>query len=231
MIYPIRIKKLLLAILLVLGCLHIKAQTNPLRDSLLVATHRLEQHIASVDLRLKRASWYLLLEKWDAAKDDYDLILAHNPNDIGALFFRAYANERLGRYGFARQDYHNLLKIVPGHFEGQLGLALLNQKDKHYTEAMDGINTLIEQVPESAIAYAARAGMEEERGLLALAEYDYTQAIIRDPNNIDYIVQRIEVYMKQKKYEQAKRDVDLLKKMGAPFREIKPLMDKLRVKN
>lgn len=195
-----------------------KAQTNPLRDSLLIATHTLEQHTDSVDLRLKRASWYLLLEKWNSAKDDYDLILAHYPNNVAALFFRAYANERLGRYGFARQDYNNLLKLVPGHFEAQLGLILLNQKDKHYTEAMDGINGLIEQYPTSAVAYAARAGMEEERGLLTLAEYDYTQAIMRDPNNTDYIIQRIEVYRKQKKYEQAKRDAALLRKMGIAYR-------------
>lgn len=195
-----------------------KAQTNPLRDSLLIATHALEQHTDSVDLRLKRASWYLLLEKWNSAKDDYDLILAHYPNNVAALFFRAYANERLGRYGFARQDYNNLLKLVPGHFEAQLGLILLNQKDKHYTEAMDGINGLIEQYPTSAVAYAARAGMEEERGLLILAEYDYTQAIMRDPNNTDYIIQRIEVYKKQKKYEQAKRDAALLRKMGIAYR-------------
>lgn len=195
-----------------------KAQTNPLRDSLLIATHTLEQHTDSVDLRLKRASWYLLLEKWNSAKDDYDLILAHYPNNVAALFFRAYANERLGRYGFARQDYNNLLRLVPGHFEAQLGLILLNQKDKHYTEAMDGINGLIEQYPTSAVAYAARAGMEEERGLLILAEYDYTQAIMRDPNNTDYIIQRIEVYRKQKKYEQAKRDAALLRKMGIAYR-------------
>ena len=205
-------------LLLSWSCNPMKAQINHLRDSLLVATHALEQHTDSVDLRLKRASWYLLLEKWNSAKDDYDLILAHYPNNVAALFFRAYANERLGRYGFARQDYNNLLKLVPGHFEAQLGLILLNQKDKHYTEAMDGINGLIEQYPTSAVAYAARAGMEEERGLLTLAEYDYTQAIMRDPNNTDYIIQRIEVYKKQKKYEQAKRDAALLRKMGIAYR-------------
>lgn len=213
-------KKIILSLVVLLSwsCNPTKAQTNHLRDSLLIATHALEQHTDSVDLRLKRASWYLLLEKWNSAKDDYDLILAHYPNNVAALFFRAYANERLGRYGFARQDYNNLLKLVPGHFEAQLGLILLNQKDKHYTEAMDGINGLIEQYPTSAVAYAARAGMEEERGLLTLAEYDYTQAIMRDPNNTDYIIQRIEVYRKQKKYEQAKRDAALLRKMGIAYR-------------
>ncbi|MDU3908581.1 MAG: hypothetical protein E7G86_02725 [Prevotella bivia] len=213
-------KNIILSLVLLLSwsCNPMKAQTNHLRDSLLVATHALEQHTDSVDLRLKRASWYLLLEKWNSAKDDYDIILAHYPNNVAALFFRAYANERLGRYGFARQDYNNLLKLVPGHFEAQLGLILLNQKDKHYTEAMDGINGLIEQYPTSAVAYAARAGMEEERGLLTLAEYDYTQAIMRDPNNTDYIIQRIEVYKKQKKYEQAKRDAALLRKMGIAYR-------------
>ena len=67
------------------------------------------------------------------------------------------------RYNFARLDYQNLLVLVPGNFQAQLGLALLNEKDKHYTEAYDGINSLIEQYPDSAMAYAARGGMEKER--------------------------------------------------------------------
>lgn len=37
---------------------------------------------------------------------------------------------------------------LPGNFQAQLGLALLNEKDKHYTEAYDGINNLIEQYPD-----------------------------------------------------------------------------------
>ena len=87
-----------------------------------------------------------------------------------ALYFRAFTNTKLGRYKFARLDYTNLLTIVPGHFEALLGLALLNDLDNRKTEAMDQANMLVEQFPDSAVAYAARAGMELERKQYLLAE-------------------------------------------------------------
>lgn len=192
------------------------AQSNPLRDSLDVATKALAMAPDSVDLRLKKAAWNIRLEQWSYAKADYDIILSHHPNNVTALFFRAFVNEKLNRYGFARIDYQNFLKLLPGHFEGQIGLILLNEKDKHYTEAMDGANTLIEQYPDSALAYAIRGGIEKERGMYMLAQYDYTQAIIRNPTNTDYILNRAETLLMQGKKAEARRDLDMLVALGTP---------------
>lgn len=77
-----------------------------------------------------------------------------------------------------------------------MGLALLNEKDKHYTEAYDGINNLIEQYPDSAMAYAARGGIEKERGMLELAEYDYAKAMSLDEDNQDYRINHIDLFDK-----------------------------------
>jgi len=170
----------------------------------------------STNLRLQKASFDIRLEQWQNAKDEYDYILGHEPLNIPALFYRAYVNEKMNRYGFARQDYENLLTVIPGNFEAQLGLALLNQKDRHYTEAMDQINLLIEQYPDNAIAYAARAGMEQERNMMSLAEYDFSKAIELDSKNTDYILNRADIRIIIKKYAEAKRDLDLLVKMGVP---------------
>ena len=138
-----------------------KAQNKALRDSLAAATSVLAYHPDSIDLRLKKAAWNIQLEQWSYAKDDLDKVLFLNNTNIAGLFYRAFVNEKLLRYNFARLDYQNLLVLVPGNFQAQLGLALLNEKDKHYTEAYDGINSLIEQYPDSAMAYAARGGMEK----------------------------------------------------------------------
>lgn len=221
-------KSFTLAVLFALMAHAATAQNEQLRDSLLAASDALDQHADSIDLRLKRASWHLLRQDWNAAKDDYDIILRKDPNNISALFYRAYANERLNRFSFARIDYNNLLKIVPGNFEAQLGLALLNQKDRHYTDAMDGINSLIEQYPTSAIAYAARAGMEQERGMLLLAEYDFSQAIAHDPENIDYVLQRMDVYALQQKWDAVRKDIEALRKRNVPFGRYKTYLDQLK---
>ncbi|WP_240048140.1 MULTISPECIES: tetratricopeptide repeat protein [Prevotella] len=204
------------------------AQNHARRDSLRMLQEQLDQAPDNIDLRLQCAGWKVLLEQWESAKNDYDQVLRKDPDNVSALFYRAYVNERLGRYNFARQDYHNLLRQAPGNFEAQLGLALLNQKDQHYTEALDGINRLVEQYPDNAVAYAARAGIEAERKMYLLAEYDFTQAILRDPENNEYVLQRIDVYLLQDKRDQAKRDLDRLVRKGMSKPALQEFYDRLK---
>ncbi|MBR6945800.1 MAG: hypothetical protein IKH64_07640 [Prevotella sp.] len=199
-----------------------------LRDSLKAATERLAYYPDSIDLRLQKAAYNLQLEQWNFAKEEYDYILNRYPNHLAALFYRAYTNERLYRYAFARLDYENLLLLVPAHFESRLGLALLNQKDKKYTEAMDQINLLVSQHPDSALAYAARAGMETEREMFSLAIYDYTEAIKRDPKNTEYILSRADLYIRERRFSDAKKDLDRLVALGIPKPSLKDFYKQLK---
>lgn len=201
---------------------------NPFRDSLNVVTMELEQHVDSVDLRLKRARWNIELEQWEYAKSDYDYILQRDPSNLGALFYRAFVNERMGRYAFARLDYQNLIKQVPTSFEAKLCLALLNDKDNRHTEAMDQMNQLVEQFPDSALAYGARANMEQARNLHLLAEYDYSEAILRDPMNTDYIFGRAVSAMALGHKEVARRDLEMLVSLGFSRVELDEYFVKLK---
>ena len=207
------------------------AQTmQALKDSLKKATDELAYHPDSVDLRLKKVSWNIQLEQWNYAKDDLDKVLFLDANNLAGLYYRAFVNTKLGRYKFARFDYQNLLMQVPRNFEGQLGLVLLNQKDKHYTEAYDGVNRLVAQFPDSAVAYAARGGIEKERGYLELALEDYTQAMKRDPKNRDYILNRIDLLIRLKRKKEAKEELDRLVAMGVNRAELVELYGALRAK-
>lgn len=189
---------------------------NPLRDSLNNAERALSLRPDSIDLRLKKARWNMELGQWDYAKSEYDIVLRRQPDNIAALFFRSYANEKLGRIGFARQDLESVLTIVPNNFEAKLGLALLDDKDKKKTKALDEMNLLVESFPDSAIAYAARGSMERARQMYYLAEYDYSEAIRRDPTNTDYILNRADVLISMGKLEEARRDIKMLIKLGVP---------------
>lgn len=208
-------RKLIVCIFLSLS-LPVLAQGNSVRDSLRAAIDLMQYYPDSVDLRLKKARWNMELEEWARAKDEYDIVLRIDPTNIAALYFRAFANEKMGRYNFARLDYENLLSYVPGNFEAQLGLALLNQKDKHYTEAFDQINRLCAQYPDSSIAFAARAGIEAERGLLDLAEYDYSEAIKRNNDNIDYKINRVDILIRLGKIAAARKELDDMVAKGVP---------------
>lgn len=207
--------KKLVFVIFILCSLSVNAQSaKELRDSLAVAADSLAFHPDSVDLRLKKAAWNLQLGQWEYARAEYDYVLKLEKNNVAALYYRAYANEKLGRYNFARLDYQTLLTIVPGNFEASLGLALLNQKDKHFTEALDMLNALCEHHPNRSEGFAARAGVEVERKMYELADYDYSQALLIEPNNTDYLLSRVDVRLKLGHKDEAREDLNQLVKLG-----------------
>lgn len=199
-----------------------------LRDSLKQAMETLSYHPDSVDLRLRKAAWNMQLGEWQYAKDEYDWVISHQPDNLAARYYRAYANTQLRRYNFARLDYENVLRVVPGNFDARLGLALLNQKDHHYTEAMDGVNMLVSSYPDSATAWAARAGIEKERDMKELAVYDYGEALRREPNNRDWLLARADLLIALRRYEEARKDLDRLVKLGVARGELRKMYKALR---
>lgn len=218
-----------LALGLLLG-LSAQAQEDrkALRDSLKQAMEELSYHPDSVELRLRKAAWNMQLGEWQYAKDEYDWVISHHPDNLAARYYRAYANTQLRRYNFARLDYENVLRVVPGNFDARLGLALLNQKDHHYTEAMDGVNLLVSSYPDSTTAWAARAGIEKERDMKELAVYDYGEALRREPDNRDWLLARADLLIALRRYEEARRDLDRLVEIGVARGELREMYRKAK---
>lgn len=218
-----------LALGLLLG-LSVQAQEDrkALRDSLKQAMEELSYHPDSVELRLRKAAWNMQLGEWQYAKDEYDWVISHHPDNLAARYYRAYVNTQLRRYNFARLDYENVLRVVPGNFDARLGLALLNQKDHHYTEAMDGVNLLVSSYPDSATAWAARAGIEKERDMKELAVYDYGEALRREPDNRDWLLARADLLIALRRYEEARRDLDRLVEIGVARGELREMYRKAK---
>lgn len=199
-----------------------------MRDSLEEAAGMVRKFPENIDLRLRKASWNMLLQQWEYAKSEYDEVLKRDTSNVAALYYRAYTYERMHRYAFARRDYEKMLKIVPGNFNGQLGLALLNQKDMRYTEAMNIVNHLVEQYPDSAVAYAARAGMEMERGMLDVALYDFSKAITLEPTNTDYLLSRADLLIRMGRKKEARQDLDTAVRKGIPKPSLTDLYNRCR---
>lgn len=219
---------LILLLVLVLSP-SVRAQDRQaLRDSLALAADRLAYHPDSIDLRLKKASWNVELEQWQFALDEYSYIIDRQPDNLAARFFRAFVNEKLHRNKFARLDYESVLMHAPGHFEALLGLALLCQKEKRYTEAYNHINVLVDLHPDSAVAYAARAGMEYDRKMYDLAEYDYREAMRLQPANTDYAVNHIDVLLLLKRKDEAREELDRLVAAGMARQSLRQLYDRCR---
>lgn len=216
---------------MLLFALGVSAQSKQqLREELKEAADALSFHPDSLDLRLKKAALNMQLEQWEYAKDEYDYVIKRDPYNVAGLYYRAYANEKLGRLAFARADYEAVLRVVPTHFEARLGLALVNQKARRFTEAMDQINQLVESNPESVLPIVARANMERERKMYSLAEYDFTRAMEMETDNTDHLLNRADVRLLMGNYEEARQDLDLLVKKGIVKASLKEFYDRLKKK-
>ena len=186
------------------------------RDSLSVLNSQIKLSAWNTDLHLRKAAVNLELQQWQYAIDEYGLILQHEAQNPAALFYRAYANTHLRRYDMARRDYEELLQIFPRHAEARLSLAYVLQLMGRKTDALDHLNTLVEQNPDSAVAYASRAALEREMKQYEASLYDWQQAINRDPKNIGYLASKVDLLVSLNRRKEALREFEAASRRCIP---------------
>lgn len=139
------------------------AQTNQeWRDSLNILSQQIEQSPYSSNLHMRKAAINLELQQWEFAVDEYKTVLQHDENNLTALFYRAYAYTHLRRYDLAKNDYNDILLKVPTHMEARIGLSYVYQLMGKRNDALDLLNIVVEQYPDSVAGYVARASLETE---------------------------------------------------------------------
>lgn len=129
-----------------------KAQTaQQWRDSLSVLNRQIDISPYSSDLHLRKAAVNLELGQWEYAIEEYDFVLKKEPDNIAALFYRAYANVNMRRFEQARDDYEAVLQRAAYNMEARLGLAYVYTKLNRLGEAMDEINQTVEMLDRKSV--------------------------------------------------------------------------------
>ena len=186
------------------------------RDSLEVLNGQISRDPTNLHLHLLKAEANINLEQWDYALAEYGKILHADEKNLAALYFRAYVHMQQNHYDLAKVDYETFLMTEPRHFEARLGLAHVMQKMGRRTEALDQFNTLVEQFPDSATAYAARAAYEEELKQYEVALFDWDEAIRRRPDRLGFVVSKVDALIRQGKRQEARDVLDAQVKKGTP---------------
>ena len=224
-----KIKHSVIAALICSASVGVTAQTlTEWRDSLARLNDSIRMYPSSTDFRLKKAAVNIELEQWSYAVDEYSRVLQLDPKNLAAYYYRAYANSLMRRYDLAKVDYESFLSLVPKHFEAQLGLAVVKRKLGRQLEAMDELNRLVQLFPDSALAYAARAGYEAELQKYELALYDWEEALRRNPQNVEFGVSKLDVLIALKRYDEAWQAIEQLQKNGVPRAALKEWIDKCK---
>lgn len=198
------------------------------RDSLSVLGRAIERSPHSVELRLRKAAVNLELGQWDYAVEEYGRVLDLDSRNLTALYFRAYAHMQSRQYALAAACYERLLSIVPKHFEAQLGLAMAKKKTATKTETVDCFNQLVQLFPDSALAFAARAGYEMEQQQWDAALYDWGEAIRLSPRDVGFVVSKAEVLLTLGRKREAKSLLESAVSAGTPRAALREWLDRCK---
>ena len=191
----------------------------------------------NVVILLNRAALCMELGKYKQAKVDYSLVLDLQLANREALLMRAYIYRQEKDYRSARADYDTLLTHIPQDFEGRLGLAMLEQKDKKYDVALALLTRMIDEKAEGtslltssrhAVVYVARAGVEKELGNNDRALMDLNEAIRLDASLSEAYLVRGQIYLLQQQKNLARRDFEQAAALGIPMSEIGSWLEQCR---
>ena len=208
-------KSIVLAISCWLMTMGIQAQSNQeWRDSLNAINQQIARSPYNVNLHLRKAAINLELQQWEFAIDEYKTILRHDEKNLTALFYRAYAYTHMRRYDLAKNDYNDILLEKLTHLEARLGLAYVHQLMGKRNDALDLLNIVVEQHPDSISGYVARASLETDMQRYEAALYDWEVAKKLDPENVDYQLSYIDVLISMGRKDAARRELDELSGRG-----------------
>lgn len=186
------------------------------RDTLTVLNKQIAQSEWSTDLHLRKANANLQLKQWQYAVDEYALVLQHEARNPAALFYRAYAYTHMRRFDLARNDLNDLLILLPRHFEARLSLAVVLQQLGRKQEAIDHLNQSIQQCPDSAVSYAARANLERDMKQDEAALYDWQKAEELSPKDPTYVVSHVDLLLVLERRKEARCVLDAAVSRGVP---------------
>lgn len=191
----------------------------------------------TVPILMNRAALYLELGKDELARVDYSLVLDIETFNQEALLMRAYIYRQMRDYKSARSDYERLLKLNPQSYNGRLGLAMLEQKEGRYKEALSILNSMITDkadgatqitAPLYAVLYVARAGVEKDMQHIDMALIDLEEAIQLDPSQSEAYLMRGQIYLSQKRKELARRDFEKAVTLGVPQADVRDLLQQCK---
>ena len=221
-------RKLLIMITLLAGVCAQAQTPREWRDSVSTLIEAIRQDPQSTDLRLKKAEANINLQQWEYAIAEYGDVLRLDDRNLAALYFRAYCHTQLRHYDMAKADYDAFLAIQPQHFEAHLGRAHVLQKMGRKADVLDELNLIVQQFPDSADAYAARAAYETEQKLYDVALYDWDEALRRHPANVEYAVSKVDVLLGLDRRREARETLDAVVLHGASRGALKEWYDKCK---
>jgi tetratricopeptide (TPR) repeat protein len=216
-------KKIILALFLLLGSLSLPAQVNTDRVMLIgrnalyfedyvLAIQYFNQVISAkpylADPYYYRGLAKFMLDDFKGAEDDCTLCLERNPYWMAAYQLRAAARQNQEKFTEAAEDYRRSLEFFPEDKLTLVNMGIVQMQMKKYDEAKKYFDELIHLFPDYIPGYLARAHMHLEKKDTTAALADYDKAIEIDPYTSQSFAARGLLHYQLKEYNKALADLD-----------------------
>ena len=136
---------------------------------------------SAVARMVSSSSSRLTVKDYFGAVEDADKALALDPNNTGALYFRAVAHNLIGEYGEAAHDATRGLAMQPNDWGLHDARAWAYNRMGRYVEAISDAHFALESNPRDGYALANRAYSDEQRGDYEAMAEDYKAASALNP--------------------------------------------------
>lgn len=133
----------------------------------------------------------LELEDYEGAESDLTKAVECNPFMPALYYARGFARKRMKSYLTAENDFRKALEFSPENFDYELNLIDVQERQKKYDEALNGINSLLgRKSTRKNRMYDAllleKIQVELEKGDTLRADSTAEQAINENPSNSDF---------------------------------------------
>lgn len=179
----------------------------------------------STTMLLNRAALYLEENHFDKAYLDYCNVLDLLPENVEARLFRAYIYMQRRQYSEARIDYNVVAGKDAKNKTAQLGLVMLDQKEGRYVSAGDRLNLLIQDYPRDVSLLKMRANLESEQEYYDAALLDLEKAAELQPRDTEVYVMQGDIYLLQKRKQEAKSAFEQAVKAGMSRAELRDRLE------
>ena len=170
----------------------------------------------STAMLLNRAALYMQTNQWEQAFVDYCNVIDLLPDDPEARVMRAYIHLLHRRYDEARIDYNVVLAQDGKNKTARLGMVMLDEKERRYVAATEGLTLLIHDYPEDASLLKMRANIALEQGHPEVALLDLEEAVRVDDRDADTYLQMGDLYLETGHKSEARAAYEQAIRLGIP---------------
>jgi tetratricopeptide (TPR) repeat protein len=159
------------------------------------------------DLLLARGVWRTEHDEFEAGIEDLSAVIAQEPGNATAYFWRAVGRANLGRFVLAMSDAEKALHLQPKVWGASDLLVRMACHQDQLDRAIEVATEALSRHPEVANLYHSRGRAWLQKKAPAQAEEDFTKAIQFAPEWADLFLQRAVARFQLSQAEAARADL------------------------